>query len=323
MTTVTNAEADALRDRTNSYIRTNQIDLKKAELLIDLGPLLDAHDHNTSEFDDLKIGFQFSFKRVHGEVMWCDLLAAATQGLNPEEFEKIEASPANTCLRKWFIEIVKNACDERILNHSEAGSSIVRLNLVIDTTVPGKISMTLTDNGGGFSPAFLDKVSSPSLRDNYMRSPGSQKERGPHSFGGAGKGLRSLIAEVEHGADLDGCHIIKKYHIANLDPKITFDNSKDGSGASITITMPDMPLQLLAQKKLDMNIGEPEQETVMMAPPKNKYGLKKSPIIMNIDVARDSQAVLKEEINSLKRKSPQSITDVDSLSPQHSPKISK
>jgi len=314
MTTMTGKEADVLRDLAGSYVRINQTDLKKAECCVDLGAFLYAHDHNTSEFGDLKKGFNLLFESFHGQALWSDILTAATQGLSSEETNKIETSPASTCLKKSFVEIVKNACDERILNHSDTGSSIVKLNLVIDTTVPDKISMTITDNGRGFPQPFLDKVASPSLRDNYMRSPGSEKERGLSLFGGAGLGLRNLIAEVEHGADLDKLHIIKKYHIENLDPKITFDNNREGSGASITITMSDMPLQLLAEKKHELDIGDPELEAIMMAPPKNKYGLKKLPA--NIDVAKENQAALKEELNSLKRKSPQSVTDVDSLSPE-------
>jgi len=312
--TMTSEEADALRNVAMACVGTNQRSLKSAEFHIDLGAFLYAHDHKTSDFADLKKGFNLLFEGFYGQALWGDILTAATEGLSPEESIKIEESPASTCLKKSFVEIVKNACDERILSNSAVNSSIVRLNLVVDTTVPGKISMTITDNGGGFSQLFLDKLASPSLRASYMRSPGSEKERGLSLFGGAGRGLRGLIANVEHGAELKGLDIINKYHIDGLDPTITFYNNREGSGASIAISMSDMPLQLLNEQNHEMDIVNPEQEPMMMAPPKNKYGLKKLPA--NIDVTKENQTILKDEVNSLKRKSPQSVTEVNPVSPK-------
>lgn len=307
-----------LRDLVKGNIGTVSRPNHKAELFVDLSHFFSAYNHDITMLHELKKGFNLVFGKIDGAFLWNDILEAATRDITPEELQLIEQSPANACMKNAFIEIVKNACDEKILsqlNNKLHPDQCARIKLEIDLSVQDKISMTVTDNGQGFSQAFLDKVSTRELREQYIMKTGSDKERHPLLFGGRGQGLRDFIANVEHGA-IQGAlldfppHLKRKYEqddITKLDSSITFGNKKDGTGVSITITMPAKPIQLIVQT------FQEENDDVILALPLKRLARQKNRS-HNTNEMNENHTNMKENFAALRGQSPQSVAmDIDLL----------
>lgn len=304
---------EALRNTANKNIKILSQGPYEAELCVNLTNLFYNYDFDNEKFDELKRGFNLLFEKGEGTFLWEDTLDAAIQSLSVEEAQIIRQSPANACMRKAFVEIVKNSCDEQImhqLKHPSENDLRARISLNIDTSIAGQISMTVTDHGQGFSQSFLNQVSSRELREEYMLTCGSEKQISPLLFGGRGRGLRNLIANVEHGAELEQTGVLKRKYDKDdfipLDSSLTLANKKDSNGINITITMPASPIQLCLGKIED------DSEPLLDAPPKRPWYQKNKKSNLAI---QETQVDMKEQLAEMKRNSPQSVAnDLDSPS---------
>lgn len=191
---------------------------------------------------------------VLGGDLWTQMLNAALDNavehgrLSTSARRVIEESPACAFMVSSFVEIVKNLMDEAILGHYESGKNPkLELSLSIDISSPDRIGLTIADNGRGFPPAFLEKNSTPAGRDAYILEVGSKKPNYdkslPTLFGGAGLGLRILMAEVLYGDALTGPGRLKPKYQKPLISEISLGKSDHSSGALIQITTSKTPLK--------------------------------------------------------------------------------
>lgn len=190
-------------------------------------------------------------------VFWPEMLEAILQDkIYSEEIARIKSSPASVFMEESFIELVKNGMDEIILAYQfGAIQASLKLTLDIDLSQKDCIKLTISDNGRGFPSSFLLKIASIADKEKYIEGKGSVKNNAiysedeleeeslPHLFGGAGRGLRILMARVLEGDSLipGGCEPkFIKPEISKLD----FRNGLNGQGAIIEITTSLKPLQL-------------------------------------------------------------------------------
>ena len=151
--------------------------------------------------------------------------------------------------------------DEAILGHYENGKSPqLEMKIDIDASSPDRIKLTMTDNGRGFPQEFLAKNATSEDRQVYIMESGSGKKLTPDKatmkdtelsrettppklFGGAGLGLRILMAAITRGDKLTGPGRLQpKYEIPAVS-EITLSNRKDTSGTLVQITTSRTPLK--------------------------------------------------------------------------------
>jgi hypothetical protein len=217
---------------------------------------------------------------IAGAELWTTMLdttlnkAVVMGKLSASERLEIQKSPVSEFMIDSFVEIVKNLLDEAILGHYENGKKPqLELTIDIDKSNPDCITLTIKDNGRGFPPEFLTKNSTPAGRDAYIQEGGSNKkptkvkpaiETGdqkepsrdttpPKLFGGAGLGLRILMAGVLHGDMLTGPGHLKSKYEKPLISEISLGNREDGSGALIQITTSRTPLQEKAETPAEIS----------------------------------------------------------------------
>jgi hypothetical protein len=156
---------------------------------------------------------------LSGHLFWENILNCAIKNtkLTLQQQYELKNSPACQYMYDGFVEILKNVMDEAILGHYEYGiAPQLELILDIDLSIAGQVTLTLTDNGRGFPLAFLEKTATLQDKDKYIReNKGSSKldtRNLPPLFGGAGLGLRILMAKTLYGAVLTGPGVlIPKY----------------------------------------------------------------------------------------------------------------
>ena len=228
-----------------------------SKMTINLQPYINSFKEKDMEAHALyKENLSSKVKGLTGETLWEDMLKAATnaassKGLSPDDTKLIENSPACTYMRRSFVEIVKNVMDEAVLGAYEAGRKAqLELDLNIDMSSPGRIELTVRDNGRGFSSGFLEKTSTPANRDAYIMETSTNKSRNdedkPALFGGAGLGLRILMAQTE-GDMLEGPGKRTTLYEKPAISEIALSNGPNG-GAEIRVTTSPAPLQEKAFK---------------------------------------------------------------------------
>ncbi len=226
-----------------------------ATLKINLQPYIDTYLSGDKEnHKSVRNNLTEQVSGVSGAILWEKLAECALNDaisrhqLSKDEAKAITNSPIYEFMKKSFVEITKNVMDEAILGDNPQ----LELNLSIDASHPDRFSLILADNGRGFPVEFLKKIATLEGKDTYILGAGSEKQRVekklagkeiPPLFGGAGLGLRDLMAQVVHGAELAGpgklYTIYEKPDIAEIE----FRNHPRGSGAVIEITTSRAPVK--------------------------------------------------------------------------------
>jgi hypothetical protein len=232
-------------------IKTNSEGISST-LTIDLRSYVDSFDIGDKEtasrirrdLSNLVSGF-------NGSLFLDEMFQKAISGkdLSDKDIADIRVSPAYLFMVDSLVEIIKNTMDEALLGHYENGLE-AKLNLTInfDISSPENIILTLTDNGRGFSDPFLRQVSTPIKMTEYLDQVGSQKKNRkddifmPPLFGGAGKGLRILMALILEGKNFMRARLrVAKYQKPEVST-IHLGHAPMG-GALIQINTSRAPLQ--------------------------------------------------------------------------------
>lgn len=245
-------------------IHKNQLGLSSI-LSINLQAYVDSFYRNETQYKQLQKELIQQVTGFDATSFWYDMLEMAIKdGVDEELAAVIRESPASKFLDESFIEIVKNGMDELLLGCSQEGKSPqLDLNLRIDLTEMehNRIGMIITDNGRGFSPSFLSKIKTAENIKHYIDHKGSGKqtfnenpaalesddeaEMGvfPALFGGAGRGLRILMARVLSGDSLVNGKREPKFIKPDLSV-INLRNDATSSGATIEIITSLTPLKM-------------------------------------------------------------------------------
>jgi len=220
------------------------------------------NQHDVTAFKTLSCQIEAGLTEIPGQLRWFEALELATQHLAPEQQDTIEKSPAADMMNVSFIEIIKNSIDEcisRYYDSNRCASLCIQLSLVIDgTSIPDQVSIQITDTGRGFSPRFLDNVSTQAKRHAYINtSRGSNKinhrDRAP-LFGGQGRGLRILLAdEVGDVLERTGrrIHRFIKPAVSSVEFNNLTDEYGQILGARITVTTSLEPRAIVAQQRYE------------------------------------------------------------------------
>lgn len=237
-------------------------------LLANLGPYIESYKAG----DDAAHAFyredlENALSGVVGAGLWIIVLNAslnaAVEGgrITPEERVVIQKSPACELMISSFVEVVKNLLDEAILGHYESGKSPqLEMKVDIDASSPDRIKLIIADNGRGFPPDFLTKNSTTAGKEAYIMDAGSTKKTTPDKatmavdepsrettppklFGGAGLGLRVLIAGVLHGDMLAGPGCLQSRYERPAISEISLSNREDSPGTLVQITTSRTPLK--------------------------------------------------------------------------------
>ncbi|MDF1828137.1 MAG: hypothetical protein P1U39_07640 [Legionellaceae bacterium] len=208
---------------------------------------VENNQHAIEAFKKLSNTIESELTGIPGQLRWIEALELATQHLTPEQQDTIEKSPAADMMNVSFIEIIKNSIDECIARYYDSNGSAslcMPLSLVIDnTSIPDQVSIQITDTGRGFSPHFLDNISTQAMRDAYVNTSGgsdkvNHRDRAP-LFGGQGRGLRILIAD-EAGDVLERTgeriHRFTKPKVSSVELDNATDDDGQVLGARITVT---------------------------------------------------------------------------------------
>ncbi len=188
-------------------------------------------------------------KGFPGELHWrtiaSDLIPEACRG-----------SLATQQLALSFIELLKNSLDAAIIRREEDNHAPTTVDVIVKVDLSHKdnITISITDNAGGMSKSELEKANRYcSSKENFKDglSSGSSKAIGFY-FGGAGIGLKMLIARISYLSTLEGSKLEKTYILSNKDEphKIRFSNIEHTTenelqlkGLRITITTPRAVLE--------------------------------------------------------------------------------
>ena len=224
-------------------------------LTINLDPYVDSFKTDKQAHERYKVYFAEQLTIVQGAFLWEKMLQCAMNNaiengrMNTNQQTIIELSPIKTFLNDSFIEVIKNLMDEAILGSYALGTRAqLTLTVDIDLSDSDCICLTLTDDGRGFSPSFVEKVSTPQGRSTYiMEATPTHKEQEnkafPRLFGGSGLGLRILMAQVLLGSDLSGPGVIKEQYEKPIISEIILRNHAGSSGAEIQIRTSQSPLK--------------------------------------------------------------------------------
>ena len=273
-------------------IHKNQLGFSST-LSINLQAYVDSFYHNKTQYKQLQKDLIQQVTGFDATAFWSGMLEAAiTGGVDDELAAVIRESPASKFLDESFIELVKNGMDELLLGRSQDGKSPqIDLNLRIDLTgiEHNRIGMILTDNGRGFSPSFLSKVKTVESIKHYINHKGSGKQTFsenpdasesddeveidvfPALFGGAGRGLRILMARVLYGDSLVNGKREPKFIKPDLST-IDLRNDAISSGATIEIITSLTPLKMayankiMAKELCNHHVIDTSKEDRAMAP---------------------------------------------------------
>ena len=193
----------------------------------------------------------------NGALLWSDLLDQSIEDRLPAERSRIKSAAIVALMMNHFVEIVKNAMDaviEACINDPKHPCD-VRLDLTVDDRIPDMITLQVVDNGGGFPTDFLSSIATRDdrARSHYVDMIGSRKygaKQNPSLLGGSGKGVRELIANIDHGCVIEGPgYRVLKYD-GFQDMGLTFGNTAHGTppGAVITMTSSTAPLTLIPKE---------------------------------------------------------------------------
>jgi hypothetical protein len=274
--------------------------LSSSKLSINLSDYLNAYQQAATGDEDSKMAYRRIRENIDddlktlGGLFWERMLSLATRDLDNETQNQINQSSGATLLRRPVEEMVKNTMDEAILSQKP----VIELVLVIGEPQPGIRSFQLTDNGRGFSTSFLNKTATREERQAYALAFESEKSGILASplFGGRGRGLRTLIMNVEHLSDLDTrAYVTPKYQHTHTEQfKVLFSNA---GGARIVIEAPDEPLMMRSSQVQ----GEYDQLALDLT--QRRFGTKKVEVSPNtiIDMDRDFKNQFIERKDAFRR----------------------
>ena len=236
-------------------------------IALNLQPYIDSHNAKDEKgCKRYREVFSEVIQGAGGSIFWQETLDTAIKTaikegrLNTEDAAFIEHSPACEFMKSSFVEIMKNVMDEAILGHYHEGRNAqIEMHLNIDISSPDQITLTISDTGRGFLPTFLAKNATTEGKEAYIKETGSHKapsadKKLPKLFGGAGLGLRILMAAVMHGAELPGPGQLKPKYEKPAISKVELSND---NGARIQVTTSMTPLTLLQKKSDEHNIAPP------------------------------------------------------------------
>lgn len=207
-----------------------------ARLTVNLNDYMTASLNNNEKLDRIRASIVSDIMGVSGALLWADMLKNAISRLSePDQIatrQYIEASAAGVYMGQSFIELVKNSMDQIVLSDKQPPKCVVQLDLFIEVS-EDMIRMTFSDNGGGFSAQFIEKMNDDAQRKIYIDDAGSSKFKdGPRAqlFGGAGRGLRILCSYIDYGDKLEHSGYRKAAYIKPDISRISFSNHRDGMG---------------------------------------------------------------------------------------------
>ncbi len=313
-----------------SLISINPIQPGVAVVTVDMGPYVDAYrDYQTKkrerimsqtqekqvalEYTTIRATLADSVNGLSGGLLWERFIEEATLGLSETRAQTIKTAPAAEFMRNSFVELVKNIMDEAVLGYSPIAHSPIELKMTIDDeTDPDAITLTFEDTGRGFPNDFLRKTATPSEMEMYIDEAGSKKKAekqsdSPTLFGGAGRGLRMLMANVVYGDDLVKAGVREPRYIKPEVSAITFDNIPDGTGAVMTITTSKSPLEIaLAPNQFESD----EEEVILEFPTLPRFGKEPAALVND---AKKLLATLRINTDSVTSKTtPEARTDSES-----------
>jgi len=286
----------------------------KARISINLRPHIDAY-HQQREYEQAYVELKLAHKhRLKESIYDFDIFAdKALENFDGTKKRMIKNSPAYFFMRRQFAESLKNSIDSVLSYHEDDPShpkDTVELDLNI-SLIRGKqeeINITLSDNGVGFPPAFLEKIRTKARREgsDYYHQAATNKpvaerlDRKKHRLfmGGAGQGLAELAGLVDKGnpkfgrekghgehqdgeRQTDGLAENTTYELPKKS-ELVFSNkceTSDEHGAVISITTSKDPIKTHITR-LSIAISDDE---VITLPPMNKrrFG-KKSPVTVTV-----------------------------------------
>lgn len=182
------------------------------------------------------------FSAMSGESYWFDIKEALlslcdendpNEKILKNEIQEISDAPlAIQTLNKYFIEFLKNSMDAIIKRYLADDSSKTTLEMGIKIMRPvteDNLKIVITDNAHGFPQEYISSFSQFISEKKYLdyreedRHP-SEKNSGilnkEYYFGGSGHGMHLICKEVYRGEE----------------SSITINNTRDSTGAEITLT---------------------------------------------------------------------------------------
>ncbi len=129
---------------------------REAKLEINLSDYIDAIEELTStssgearqRLNNMKADLARGLSHYNAQNLWETMLSQATSSLHELDVSTIRSAPLNQFMKISFAELAKNTIDAAILN----GQKEITLTLNIDDqSDPNNITMTIQDNGCGFS----------------------------------------------------------------------------------------------------------------------------------------------------------------------------
>ena len=230
-----------LRLYTQTYL-TYQAALQRREDPVQLAYL-------KQKFQNLRDGFSHCISGVVGSLLWGQMLEHATVGFSKSRMSTLETTPAVAFLEEHFIELVKNIMDESVLGYNPLDSRPITLSMAIDDfSDPDNITLMFEDTGRGFSAAFLEKTTTIAAKEAYIQAHARMKKPiqsnvHPPLFGGEGRGLRMLMANIMYGDDLVSPGHREHRYTRPETSEIIFENKFNEPGAVILITTSKNPLE--------------------------------------------------------------------------------
>lgn len=231
-----------------SHIDVHSISPNKAAVVIDLSNYLQAFEkQDQTLYQSLYESIKEEVVGVNGQIIWQELLGKAIENFSPDERDIIYQSPACEMMNSSFVELLKNTMDEFILSNR---STPIRLELEVFLT-DNRVQFVFKDTGRGFPNNFVDQMKTYEEQELYLLDTGSNKpshnDKHPHLFGGAGRGLRILLAQANFGKDLiKGGILSPKYNLyPNKDySQVTLSNRDDQqNGVQITLSSSLQPFE--------------------------------------------------------------------------------
>ncbi len=248
----------------NFPFKTEVKSTTEAELTIDLKPLIEARrdyeaalkrDPNNDDYaSNLKSAFDKcksirdelgeELRELYGQAHWVKI----EEAIVPEDYRE---SLASHQLHESFVELIKNSMDALVYQHLKADApdslpTSLSLNVSVDCS-NGDIAIKVRDNGGGMPAQTLNEmdglIKNKELLEDSKRHESNKSSR--LDFGGAGKGLRILIATFAH---------LGSFNQKGKDPggttKIQIANEE--GGLAISVHSPKAPLKLKQVDKRTM-----------------------------------------------------------------------
>ena len=227
-----------------------------ATMTLNLNPYIESFKKDNAAHLTLKKELTYRLTGFNGTLLWTDMIEQATANISKADKEAINNSPANQFMQESFIELVKNVMDEAILGYLKENKE-PQLELRLDIGLSNnQIKLSFEDSGRGFPELFLARVNTVEQMKVYTDQIGSSKQGIDRTqgdeialFGGAGRGLRIVMARILYGDRLKGDGIREsEYTRPNLS-EIAILNHHDVLGATvggrIQITTSLEPLQAI------------------------------------------------------------------------------